>query len=132
MKKLLAIILSVLMLLSLCACAAAPNETTGETTAAGAAGKSFTVTIVHQDGSEKIFSCETQEKFLGAVLEAEGVIESEGADEGMFHTVDGEKADWNENQSYWAFYEGEEYAMTGIYDTEIVDGGVYKLVYTIG
>ena len=50
----------------------------------------------------------------------------------MFHTVDGEKADWNVNQSYWAFYEGEEYAMTGIYDTNIVDGAVYKLVYTLG
>ncbi len=129
MKKLFAVLLAALMLLSLCACAAAPA---GETTAAAAAGKSFTVTIVHQDGSEKIFSCKTQDKFLGDVLEAEGVIESEGADEGMFHTVDGEKADWNENGSYWAFYEGEEYAMTGIYDTEIVDGGVYRLVYTVG
>ena len=134
MKKLFAIILAMLMLLSLCACTAAPAETTGtpDTTGAAAAEKSFTVTVIHGDKSEKTFRCKTSQTMLGDVLEAEGLIESEGADDGMFHTVDGEKADWNVNGSYWAFYIGEEYAMTGIYDTEIADGGVYKLVYTIG
>jgi len=95
-------------------------------------GCSFTVVVVHSDKTEKTFTYTTEEEMLGAVLEAEGLIESEGADDGMFHTVDGEKADWNVNQSYWAFYEGDEYAMTGIYDTNVVDGAVYKLVYTIG
>jgi len=50
----------------------------------------------------------------------------------MFHTVDGEKADWSVNQSYWAFYVGEEYATKGIYETPVTDGGAYKLVYTLG
>ena len=94
--------------------------------------KGFTVIVVHADGSEKTFEYRTDAEKLGAVLEEKGLIESEGADDGMFHTVDGEKADWSVNQSYWAFYEGEEYAMTGIYDTNIVDGSVYKLVYTLG
>ena len=94
--------------------------------------KNFTVTVVHSDSAEKVFSYSTDAEKLGAFLEAEGLISSVGADQGMFHTVDGEKADWNENQSYWAFYLGEEYAMTGIYDTDIVDGTAYKLVYTIG
>ena len=95
-------------------------------------GKSFTVTVVHADGSEKTFTYTTDEEMLGAFLEAEGLIESQGADDGMFHTVDGEKADWNENKSYWAFYLGEEYATTGIYTTPITDGAAYKLVYTLG
>ena len=94
--------------------------------------KGFTVIVVHADGSEKTFEYRTDAEKLGAVLEEKGLIESEGADDGMFHTVDGEKADWSVNQSYWAFYEGEEYAMTGIYDTNIVDGAVYKRVYTLG
>lgn len=128
MKKLLATLLAILMLLSLCACTAKPAETTG----AAEAKKSFTVTVTHADKTEKEFTYETGEKMLGAFLEQEGLIESEGADKGMFHTVDGEKADWNENQSYWALFIGEEYAMTGIYDTEIVDGAAYKLVYTLG
>ena len=95
-------------------------------------GCSFTVTVVHGDGSQKAFSYTTAGEKLGAVLEAEGLILPDTANPGMFHTVDGEKADWNENQSYWAFYVGEDYAMTGIYDTDIVDGTAYKLVYTIG
>ena len=92
----------------------------------------FTVVVVHADGTEKTFEYRTDAEKLGAVLEEKGLISSEGADPGMFHTVDGEKADWNENQSYWAFYIGDEYAMTGIYDTPVTDGGVYKLEYTIG
>ena len=116
--------------------AQAKNADTGATTGTDAAGNtlsgcSFTVTVVHADGTEKTFSYTASGK-LGAFLEGEGLISSEGADPGMFHTVDGEKADWNVNQSYWAFYLGEDYAMTGIYDTEIVDGTVYKLVYTLG
>lgn len=94
--------------------------------------KAITVTVVHSDGTEKVFTYNTDAEKLGAYLEEQGLIESEGADDGMFHTVDGEKADWNENQSYWAFYLGEEYAMTGIYDTPIADGDTYKLVYTLG
>ena len=94
--------------------------------------KAITVTVVHADGSSKDFAYRTDAEMLGAFLEEKGLIESEGADQGMFHTVDGEKADWNVNQSYWAFYLGEDYAMTGIYDTPITDGAIYKLVYTLG
>lgn len=101
-------------------------------TTAQEGSKAFTVTVVHADGSEKKFDYRTDETKLGVVLEEKGLISSEGADQGMFHTVDGEKADWNVNQSYWAFYIGEDYAMTGIYDTDITDGAAYKLVYTLG
>lgn len=94
--------------------------------------KTITVTVIHSDGTEKTFSYTTAQTNLGAFLESEGLIASEGADDGMFHTVDGEKADWNVNQSYWSFYLGEEYAVTGIYATDIVDGAAYKLVYTVG
>ena len=95
------------------------------------ASKTITVTVVHGDGSEKTFTYETTETYLGPVLYGEGLI-VESASAGMFDTVDGEKADWNENQSYWAFYLGEDYANTGIYTTPIADGAAYRLVYTIG
>ena len=94
--------------------------------------KTYTVTVVHANGTEKSFTYHTAEEYLGYALEAEGLIQSNGADDGMFHTVDGEKADWDINQSYWAFYEGEQYAMTGIYATPVSDGAQYKLVYTLG
>ena len=94
--------------------------------------KTCTVTVIHGDETVKTLTVPTEEEYLGAALEKEGIISSQGADPGMFHTVDGEKADWNVNQSYWAFYVGEEYASKGIYETPVTDGGSYKLVYTIG
>ena len=134
MKKLFATLLVLAMVLSMTACvfSTKPAETIPEKPGDAAAQAKFTVTVVHADGSEKNFNYETTDTKLGDYLEDQGLIESEGADDGMFHTVDGEKADWNVNQSYWAFYLGEEYAMTGIYDTDIADGAIYKLVYTIG
>ena len=94
--------------------------------------KAYTVFVVHGNGLEKKFELRTDEEYLGAALEAEGLISAEGADPGMFHTVDGEKADWSVNQSYWALYVGEDYAMKGIYETPVTDGSFFKLVYTIG
>ena len=47
-------------------------------------------------------------------------------------TVDGELADWNVDQGYWALYIGEDYATTGIDTTPIHDGDVFTLEYTIG
>ena len=104
----------------------------GSQAPAQAGNKAFTVTVVHADGSQKVLEYRTDAEKLGAFLEEQGLIDSKGADQGMFHSVDGEKADWNENQSYWAFYIGNDYAMTGIYDTDIADGAAYKLEYTLG
>ena len=94
--------------------------------------KTITVTVVHQDETQKTFTYHTDAEYLGDVLYAEGLIKAENIDDGMFNIVDGEKADWNENQSYWSLYVGEEYAMQGVETTPIKDGDTFKLVYTIG
>ena len=103
----------------------------GENTTA-VPGKSFTVEVVHGDGSTKTLVYESAKTYLGEAVYEEGLVIADESNPGMFHTVDGEKADWNENQSYWAFYIGEDYAMYGIEQTPIEDGAVYRLVYTIG
>ena len=98
-----------------------------------AGGKAITVTVVHQDGTEKNFEYSTDEEYLGPVLLAEGLVEGEEGPYGLtIHAVDGERASWEENQSYWALFIGEEYATTGADGVVVTDGGVYKLVYTIG
>ncbi len=95
--------------------------------------KSITVTVVHKDGSEKVFTYATEEAFLGPVLLAEGLVEGENSDFGlMVNVVDGEEASWDADQSYWALYIGEEYASTGVDSTPVNDGDAFKLVYTIG
>lgn len=95
--------------------------------------KTISVTVVHADGSEKQFQYRTDEEYLGPVLLAEGLAEGEDGPYGLtIYVVDGEKADWNENQSYWALYIGEEYAATGADSTPVKDGDSFRLVYTIG
>ena len=95
--------------------------------------KHITVTVVHKDGTSKEFTYDTDEEYLGALLQAEGLIEGEEGPYGlMISTVDGEVADWNVDQGYWALYIGEEYASTGIDTTPILDGASYSLEYTVG
>lgn len=96
-------------------------------------GKEFTVLVVHKNGEKKQFSYATEEEYLGTVLLSEGLIQGEEGPYGlMVSAVDGEIADWNVDQSYWALYIGEEYATTGVDMTPVTDGGEYKLEYTIG
>ena len=98
-----------------------------------AGSKIFTITVVHKDGSEKVFEYKTDEEYLGPVLLAEGIVEGEMGPYGlMINSADGEIADWNVDQSYWALFIGEEYATTGADTTPVNDGDVFKLVYTFG
>ena len=126
MKKILALVLSLVLLLTFAACGAKPAENDGSM-------KKFSVTVVHADGTEKVFAYESAETNVGPVLEADGLIKGNAGPYGMEITeVDGETAIYNTDGAYWAVYVGEEYAMTGIDTTPITDGGVYKLVYTRG
>lgn len=95
--------------------------------------KTITVTVVHKDGSEKVFTCHTEEEKLGPVLVAEGIVVGEYGEFGLyFNTADGETADWNVDQGWWQVFIGEESAMVGADQIVIADGDTFKLVYTIG
>ena len=93
--------------------------------------KDFTLVIVHKDGVEKKMEMRSDAEFLGPVLQEKGIIEGDMGDYGLYiKKVDGEKAVYEEDNAYWAFYVGEEYAALGIDKTPIEDGATYKLVYT--
>lgn len=124
-KTLIAVIAIVLVVAALAAIYFATRPSAAE------GNKTFTLTVVHSD-STKEFTVSTDEKYLAHALIAEGIINDEGIETGMYFTVDGETASWEENQSYWAVYVGEAYATVGLNDLPVEDGGVYKLEYTIG
>lgn len=93
--------------------------------------KTYTVTVVHSDGTEKTFTYHTDEERLEPALLAEGLIAGEEGAYGLtVITVDGEDAVWDADSAYWCLYIGEEYATTGVRDTYVYDGSSFKLVYT--
>lgn len=95
--------------------------------------KQITVTVVHKDGSQKVFSCTTTEEYLGPVLLSEKIVEGSMGDFGLYiTTADGETADYSVDQGWWALYIGQEQATTGADAIALTDGGAYSLVYTVG
>ena len=123
------IIIAVIALVAVIAALAALWWFTRPETQAGK--KTFTVTVVHADGSEKAFTYKTDKEYVGQVLLDEGLVEGTQEVYGLYmKVVDGERAVYEENGAYWAFYEGEEYAQLGIDQTPVTDGAAFKLVYT--
>ena len=92
--------------------------------------KNFTLTVVHKDGTEKTFTYRTDAEYLDQVLLAEGLIEGYNDQYGfVVEKVDGEAAIWETDSAYWSLYIGEEYATTGISETPVYDGSIFKLIY---
>ena len=122
MKKLISLILVLLLTLSCAACGAQkPAETEGPKV-------SFTLIIVDDQGNETTRTIETTRTVVGDALLDEGLIEGEETEYGMFISkVNGIYADYNETGTYWSFYIDGEYAMTGVDQTDIVDGATYML-----
>lgn len=94
--------------------------------------KTYTLTVVHADKNAKDFTYHTDEEYLGAALKNEKIISGTDSEFGMMvEVVDGEEAIWDKNGAYWAFYIGDEYAMTGVDATPVNDGDKFKLEYTL-
>ncbi len=134
MKKIVSSV-SVVALLILCllatGCQAEPAVTgiwadatyTADTTL-GEGAIVLTVVVSAEDTSVT-FTINTDKETVGAALLEHNLIE--GAD-GMYTVVNGMTADYNVDQTYWAFYENDAYANQGMDDTAIANGVTYKLV----
>ena len=107
------------------------DGTTGTTPEIPEGFKRFSVIVVHKDGSKNLFVYNTDQQYLGIVLESEGLISGNAGPYGLeIITVDGESAVYSTDRAYWAIYVGDEYAMTGIDAIEIESGAQYRLEYT--
>lgn len=93
----------------------------------------ITVDVVGSDGKTTTFTITTAAETLRGALEQENLVQGEEGAYGLYiKTVNGETADYNVNGAYWALYEGDQMAMTGVDGIQITEGGHYKLVYTKG
>lgn len=129
MKKNTKIIIAVVAVLALAGIMLGVYFATRPETAAGA--KEITVEVIHADQSSKTFTYRTGAEYLGEVLLAEGLVEGEQGQYGLYiHAVDGERAVFEEDGAYWALMVNGEYALTGADSTPIQDGGAFQLIYT--
>jgi len=125
MKKILSLLLALALVFTLAAC--------GTKDEPAAAAASFRVVVTDLDGNETTFEYTASADSLGEALVAEGLIAGHETEYGLYiDTVNDITADWDNDQTYWAFYINGEYATTGIDGTEIVADTTYGLTLTKG
>ena len=105
-----------------------PVITASEAEPVGSGAKSFTLTVTDGDGSEKQYLVGTDCDTVGAALLELGIISGDEGPYGLYvKEVDGIRAVYEEDGTYWAFYINGEMAMSGVDGTEIEEGAVYSL-----
>ena len=134
-RSTISIILLLSVLLSLAACGNEyegtlwVNATYTEDKSFGEGAKTFKITVEAGDKSV-VFTIKTDKATVGEALQEHGLLEGEQGAFGLYvKKVNGITADFDIDQTYWAFYINGEYAMTGVDSTEIKEGEVYKLEY---
>lgn len=98
-----------------------------EATVLGQGNIKFTLTVVDQDGNETDFQILTDKETVGEALLDVDLIAGDESEYGLYvKTVNGVTADYDKDQTYWAFYINGEYANTGVDSTPVEDGAVYS------
>ncbi len=96
-------------------------------------GKGATTAVVEVEIEDKTvtFTIHTDKTTVGEALIEHDLISGEQGDYGLYiKAVNGVTADYEIDQSYWAFYVNGEYATAGVDCTEIDENAVYRLEYT--
>lgn len=100
--------------------------------ATSAGSKTITVEVIHSDESKNTFTYKTDAEYLADVLVAEGLVEDNQDQYGLLiQEVDGERAVYEEDQSYWSILQNGEYAQLGATSLPVYDGDTISLVYTV-
>ena len=102
------------------------QNTEAQVTILGEGATQFVFTVVDKDGNETAFEIHTDKEIVGeALLELELIAGEDGAYGLYVKTVNGITADYDADQTYWAFYVDGEYATSGVDTTPIEEGKTY-------
>ncbi len=140
MKKTLnstiAAILSLVLIICFVSCNTSPKAELWESatytadTELGVGSKTIKVEVRAEEKSVT-FTINTDKEALGDALIEHELVSGEMGDFGLYiKVVNGITADYDIDQSYWAFSQNGEYMMTGVDGTDISGGEHYELVYT--
>ena len=95
----------------------------------GEGSKTFTFKVEVEENSVT-FTIHTDAKTVGEALLELGLIEGENGQWGLYvKKVNGMTADYDIDQTYWAFYENGNYG-NGVDVTDVTDGYTYSFVRT--
>ncbi len=98
-----------------------------ENTVLGEGQTTFPFIVVDKDGNETQFEIHTDKETVGEALLEQGLIEGEEGDYGLYvKTVNGITADYDVDQTYWAFYVNDKYAQNSVDLTKITAGESYS------
>lgn len=133
MRSTLAMLATVMVVLSLAACNTVEKTGVWEDadyltdTEFGEGSKTISVEVKAEDKSV-LFTIHTDKKTVGEALLEHELIDGDESEYGLYvKVVNGITADYDEDQTYWAFYINGEYAMTGVDSTEIDESAAYRL-----
>ena len=136
-KPLVTVLLSTLILVS-ASCSKAPDTSAQDITAVTYAadtelGEGSKTAVVEVKNEEQIitFTIHTDADTVGDALLENGLVEGEAGEYGLYiKSVNGIIADYDTDQTYWAFYIDGEYATSGVDTTPVTEGAVYRLERT--
>ena len=87
----------------------------------------FIFVVVDKDGNETNFEIYTDKETVGDALLEVDLIAGEEREYGLYvKTVNGITADYDADQTYWAFYVNGKYATAGVDSTAVKEGETYS------
>ena len=93
--------------------------------------KEITVTVVSKDKSSKEIEIDTDAEFLGDALYEENIVNEDEYKTGFYTVINGEKAAYNVDKSWWCVTKDGEMTSVGMNEQPILDGDKFEITYTI-
>ena len=95
--------------------------------------KKIEIDVVNDNGDMQAYKLSTDAEYLRQAMEEtkDLTFSGEESEYGMMVIeVNGVTADYNVDQSYWAFYVNDEYCNYGIDEQPVADGDIFRIEYT--
>lgn len=134
--RIIAAVMGIILLFTLVSCGKEEQKpmwdyaTYTEDTTLGLGPVTVKVEVAAEDKTVT-FTVHTKEATVGAALLENDLIAGDESEYGLYvKKVNGMTADYDVDQSYWAFYIDGETATTGVDGAEINEESVYRLEYT--
>lgn len=93
--------------------------------------KNISVTIVFSEENEKKYEINTNAEYLADALYQKELITEEEYKAGFYTVIDGVKADYNVDKSWWCVTKNGEMTSVVMNELPIADGENFEITYTI-